>query len=72
MDTSKIKRIKAHLEKAESLLETYDNEDRDRILELHPYKSSLPGCLRWGIQASEELLRKYSRNRKNIRTVEEV
>lgn len=68
MDTSKIKRIKVHLEKAQALLDSYDNEDRDRMLQMHRYELSLPGCLRWGIQASEDILNIYSRKRKNIRT----
>ncbi len=59
MDRSKVKRILAHLNKAQVLLDGMSDKDKEEILNLHNESATLQYCLRWGITAAENILEDY-------------
>ncbi len=59
MDRNKVKRILAHLEKAQALLDGMSKENKDEIFNLHHEDHTLQYCLRWGVSAAEEVLDEY-------------
>ena len=52
-----IAQIKALLDEAETLLVSLSNETQENINDFHNENYSLNHCIRWGIQASDELTR---------------
>jgi hypothetical protein len=52
-----IKEINKLFNQAEDLFLTLSNETQEKILDYHNENYSLNHCIRWGIQASDELTR---------------
>lgn len=52
-----IQEINKLFNQAEDLFLSLSNETQDKILEYHNENYSLNHCIRWGIQASDELVR---------------
>ncbi|MFZ2411570.1 MAG: hypothetical protein WAW23_08375 [Candidatus Methanoperedens sp.] len=59
MNRNKIKRLLAHLKKAQALLDGMSNENKEEILKLHNENSTIQYCLRWGVTAAEDVLDDY-------------
>ncbi len=59
MNRNKIKRLLAHLSKAQALLDSMSDKDKEKILNLHNGSSTLQYCLRWGITAAENIIKDY-------------
>ncbi len=59
MDRTKVKRILAHLEKAQALLDGMSDVNKEKIFKLHNEDYTLQYCLRWGIAAAEQVLDEY-------------
>jgi len=53
---SELKEINKLFEQADELLNSLSNEEQENILNVHNEKHSLNHCIRWGLQASEELV----------------
>jgi putative SOS response-associated peptidase YedK len=52
-----IKEISKLFNQIEDLYNTLPDETKDKILEYHNENYSLPHCVRWGLQPSDELTR---------------
>ncbi len=59
MNRNKVKRILAHLNKAQVLLDGMSEEDKEKMLETYNDDRTLQYCLRWGINTAEEVLRDF-------------
>lgn len=59
MNRKKIKRILAHLTKAQALLDSMGEGDKEKILETYNEGRTLQYCMRWGINTAEEVLRDF-------------
>ena len=53
---SELKEINKLFEQADELLNSLSNEEQENILNVHNEKHSLNHSIRWGLQASEELV----------------
>ena len=53
-----LKKIKSLMDKTESLFNELPNSVQNNMLEVHNSDGSLNHCVRWGGQATEELLEK--------------
>ncbi len=58
-----LRKINKLFEKADELLSSLSNEEQERILQIHNENHSLNHCIRWGLQASEELVEIENRKR---------
>lgn len=61
-----LKKIKALMDKVETLFNELPSQVQNDMLEVHNSDYSLNHAVRWGVQASEELL-----NKKNFKTITE-
>jgi hypothetical protein len=59
MNRKKIKRILAHLTKAQALLDSMSEGDKEKILETYNENKNLLYCLRWGVNNADEILRDF-------------
>ncbi len=59
MNRNKVKRLLAHLNKAQALLDSMSDKDKEKILNLHNESATLQYCLRWGITAAENIIEDY-------------
>ena len=59
MNRNKVKRILAHLNKAQVLLDGMSEGDKEKMFETYNEDRTLPYCLRWGINTAEEVLRDF-------------
>jgi len=59
MNRNKVKRILAHLIKAQALLDSMGETDKEEILETYNENRTLQYCLRWGINTAEEVLHDF-------------
>lgn len=48
--------IKALMEKADKIYQTISPATQQKMIEFHAEGASLPFCIRWGLQASQELV----------------
>ena len=55
-ERSAIEIISAHFDKIDYLYSSLDLSTKDKILDYHNETGSLPHCIRWGVQACEDLL----------------
>jgi len=59
-----LKKIKVLMDKVETLFNELPSQVQNDILQVHEADASLNHCIRWGVQASEELL-----DKKNFKTI---
>ena len=59
MNRKIIKRILAHLTKAQALLDSMGEGDKEKLLETYNESRTLQYCMRWGINTAEEVLRDF-------------
>ena len=55
-EKAKLEEIKSLFDQLDSLYQDFNPTTQDFIREYHNEEGSLPHCLRWGLQATEELL----------------
>lgn len=51
-----LEKIKFHFEEIEHYYNHFSLETQEKILLFHNEEGSLPHCIRWGLQAAEELI----------------
>ena len=56
---SKLESIRALLNNAQDIYNTIPLEEKEKIRLCHNDNTNLPYCLRWAVQASEELCEKH-------------
>lgn len=61
-----LEQIKEKFEEINSLYEELPHELQSKITEFHNSEGSLPHCIRWGNQASEEICHSYSLTGENL------
>lgn len=57
LEKSKLEKINKLFSEIEDIYLSLNQETQDKILEYHHENASIPHCIRWGIQASEELMK---------------
>lgn len=52
-----LKEIKKHFDEIESIFNTLTEQEQERIYLIHNETGTLQHCIRWGTQATEDILR---------------
>lgn len=56
MERNKIKRMHKMFEEMHELYNELSDDTKEKILDFHNETATLPYCIRWGYQATDELL----------------
>lgn len=63
-EKKKLKTINELFNQLEDIYLSFDEETKEKITEYHNETGSVPHCIRWGIQGTEELIREKTLNSK--------